>query len=187
MKRIRKMVSLQDITEKMVRENKNNELEHHLIQGMPARIFGETVAQKIQEMRIDGDTLLLCIPDLDWQICYQSRVGAQKWIGPSTEEALAKAAEDGKGVLIYPHAFVSEHVETLVELDIEYREVAEELGIHDYGRVSTVSVDPEFIDGLADMVRARAGEPTKEAQPDCGKRLCPSGFEKCCMNEPDLI
>ena len=67
MKRIRKMTSLQDITEKMIRENKNSELEQHLIQGMPARIFGETVAQKIQEMRIEGDKLLLCVPDPDWR------------------------------------------------------------------------------------------------------------------------
>lgn len=60
----------------------------------------------------------LGIPGLDWQVCYQSRVGPLKWIGPSIGEALEKAARDGKGVVVYPHAFVSEHVETLVELDM---------------------------------------------------------------------
>ena len=55
---------------------------------------------------------------IDWQICYQSRVGRLKWIGPSLDEALEKAAQDKKAVIVYPHAFTQEHVETLVELDI---------------------------------------------------------------------
>lgn len=122
------------------------------------------------------------INNLDWQICYQSRVGPQKWIGPSTEEALEQAAKDGKAVLIYPHAFVSEHVETLVELDVEYKEVAEEHGIHadDYGRVPTVSTHPGFIEGLADMVKLRLG---KGCGPDSGTRLCPSGYQRCCLDQ----
>lgn len=88
----------------------------------------------------------------DWQICYQSRVGPLKWIGPSTEEALAQAAKDGVGVLVYPHAFVSEHVETLVEIEQEYRQKAKELGIPFFGRVPTVSTHPLFIEGLAELV-----------------------------------
>lgn len=92
------------------------------------------------------------LPDLDWQICYQSRVGPLTWIGPSTEEALHKAAQDKIPVLIYPHAFVSEHVETLVEIEIEYRALAEELGVPGFARVPTVGVSQEFIEGLARMV-----------------------------------
>ena len=122
------------------------------------------------------------IEDMDWQVCYQSRVGPKKWIGPSTEEALEQAAKDGKGVLIYPHAFVSEHVETLVELDVEYKEVAEELGIHDYGRVPTLSVDQEFINGLADMVKTRQAAGQTGISPDSGQRLCPAGHKRCCMD-----
>jgi len=61
---------------------------------------------------------------IDHAICYQSRVGPLKWLGPSTPEALEQAARDGKGAVVVPIAFVSEHVETLVELDIEYRELA---------------------------------------------------------------
>lgn len=95
----------------------------------------------------------LGIPGLDWQECYQSRVGPLKWIGPSTEEALEKAAMDKvPGVVVYTHAFVSEHVETLVEIDIEYREKAEELGIPYFSRVQTVGAHPDFIDGLAALV-----------------------------------
>lgn len=88
----------------------------------------------------------------DWTLCYQSRVGPMKWLGPSTPEAIAAAARDGVGVVIQPVAFVSEHIETLVELDIEYAELAHGLGIATYLRVPTVSLAPAFIEGLADAV-----------------------------------
>lgn len=107
--------------------------------------------------------------DVDWQICYQSRVGPLKWIGPSTEEALEKAAHDGVGVVIYPHAFVSEHVETLVEIEEEYRHKAQELGIPYYARVPTASVHADFINGLAELV-------VSSAQP---APLCPEKFNRC--------
>lgn len=89
----------------------------------------------------------------DWQLCYQSRVGRLKWISPSTEEALAEAVKDKVGVLIYPLAFVSEHVETLVEIDIEYREKAQELGIPYFARVPTASIHPDFIATLAEAAK----------------------------------
>jgi ferrochelatase len=117
------------------------------------------------------------IPNLDWQICYQSRVGPLKWIGPSTEEALEKAAHDAVPVLIYPHAFVSEHVETLVEIEIEYREEAEKRGVPGFGRIPTVSVSDLFIDGLARMIR-QAQAPIG---PDGGKALCPETCKRCCV------
>jgi ferrochelatase len=112
----------------------------------------------------------LDIPGLDWQVCYQSRVGPLKWIGPSIGDALAKAAAEGKGVVIYPHAFVSEHVETLVELDMEYRHQAEALKIPYYARVSTVGTHPAFIAGLAQLVQdSLAG--ADEGRP-CGAKRC---------------
>lgn len=111
-------------------------------------------------------------PGLDWQICYQSRVGPLKWIGPSTDEALEKAGRDGVGVLVYPHAFVSEHVETLVEIEIEYREKAHELGIPFFARVPTVSTQPEFIRGLAHEVLSVA------SRQSC-QRICPARFKDC--------
>ncbi|MBN8520478.1 MAG: ferrochelatase [Alphaproteobacteria bacterium] len=119
------------------------------------------------------------LENLDWQICYQSRVGPKKWIGPSTEEALEKAAHDQVGVVILPHAFTQEHVETLVEIEIEYREKAHELNVPFFYRVPTVSDHSLFIEGLADIVRAE-GYRTWTA-PDTGKRLCPSGFCRCGM------
>lgn len=121
------------------------------------------------------------VKDLDWQICYQSRVGPKKWIGPSTEEALRKAAEDGVGVVVYPHAFTQEHVETLVEIEEEYRELAAHLGISSFTRVPTVSAHEAFIAGLASVVRSRVN--VAGVGSDVLGRLCPAGFSRCCMDQ----
>lgn len=92
-------------------------------------------------------------PNVDWSVCYQSRVGPLKWIGPSTDAEIKRAAADGKAVVLYPLSFVSEHSETLVELDIEYRHLAKESGVPAYIRVPTVGTHPKFIEGLARLVR----------------------------------
>lgn len=86
----------------------------------------------------------------DWSICYQSRVGPMKWLGPSTPEAIAQAGRDGRGVVVTPVAFVSEHIETLVELDIEYAELAHGLGVEPYLRSPAVGVAGPFIQTLAE-------------------------------------
>lgn len=98
----------------------------------------------------------LGIPGLDWQVCYQSRLGPLKWTGPSIGEALEQAARDKKGVIVYPHSFVSEHVETLVELDIEYRQKAKDLGLPHFARAATAGTHPAFIAGLAALVKKYA-------------------------------
>lgn len=85
----------------------------------------------------------------DWIVCYQSRVGPMKWLGPSTVEALEQAARDDVGAVVAPIAFVSEHVETLVELDIEYRELAHRIGVTPYLRAPAVGVAGAFVDELA--------------------------------------
>lgn len=87
---------------------------------------------------------------IDHAICYQSRVGPMKWLGPSTPEVIETAAKDGVGVVVTPIAFVSEHIETLVELDIEYGELAHEKGASPYLRAPAVGIEPLFIDALAD-------------------------------------
>ena len=110
--------------------------------------------------------------DLDWAVCYQSRVGPLKWIGPSTGEEIARAGKDGVGVMLYPLSFVSEHSETLVELDIEYRHRAGKAGVPSYTRVPTVGTHPLFIAGLASQVRALL-----QAPPDA---ICFGGARKPC-------
>jgi ferrochelatase len=112
----------------------------------------------------------------DWQVCYQSRVGPMKWIGPSTVEAIEQAAADGKGVLLAPVAFVSEHVETLVELDHEYAALAERLGVRPYLRAPALGVEPAFIRELARIVRRSLGAESRPAPG--GPWACP-GFSKC--------
>lgn len=119
------------------------------------------------------------IDNPDWQVCYQSRVGPLKWIGPSTEEALEQAAHDNVPVVILPHAFTQEHVETLVEIELEYREKAEHLHIPGFYRVPTPGVHPDFIRGLADMVLARAGS-TDYASNE-GYCICPAESQRCAM------
>lgn len=116
-------------------------------------------------------------PDLDWSICYQSRVGPMAWIGPSTPEAIVAAAEAGKGVLIVPVAFVSEHVETLVELDRDYAELAREKGVAHYLRAPAVGVTAAFIEGLARTVVDAIGR--DGPHPACGGRLCPADRTQC--------
>jgi protoporphyrin/coproporphyrin ferrochelatase len=90
----------------------------------------------------------------DWIISYQSRVGPLEWVGPATEAVIAQAAKGGRAIVVFPIAFVSEHSETLVELDIEYRHLAEQNESAAYVRVPTVSTHPAFIAGLAELVRA---------------------------------
>jgi len=99
-------------------------------------------------------------PDLDWVVCYQSRVGPLEWIGPSTESEIDRAGRDGRALVVVPLAFVSEHSETLVELDIEYAERASAAGVPAWRRVATVGTHPAFIAGLGHLVeRALAAGP----------------------------
>jgi ferrochelatase len=112
----------------------------------------------------------------DWLLCYQSRVGPLKWLGPSTPDAIRAAGADDVGLVVTPIAFVSEHIETLVELDIEYGELAHEAGVHPYLRVPAVGVSELFIGSLGDAVVAsldRTG--TAPAGPGCQERwkACP--------------
>lgn len=90
---------------------------------------------------------------LDHVVCYQSRVGPLEWIGPSTDDEIERAGKDGKNIIMVPVAFVSEHSETLVELDIEYKELAHEKGVRDYIRINTVQDRETFISGLAQLVK----------------------------------
>ncbi len=120
----------------------------------------------------------MALPGLDWQVCYQSRVGPLEWIGPSTDDEIRRAGADGVPIVVVPLAFVSEHSETLVELDIEYHELADEHGVPGYYRAPTVQDDPTFIDGLAGLVRETLTR-TETVQSQYGDRLCPVSHGRC--------
>lgn len=116
--------------------------------------------------------------DFDSMVCYQSRVGPLEWIGPSTETVIEEQAEAGRAIVVVPVAFVSEHSETLVELDIEYRELAQRYGAAAYVRVPTVSADATFIAGLAKLVRFALanGAPLLS---EAGGMICPAQCGRC--------
>ncbi len=92
-------------------------------------------------------------------LAYQSRVGPVEWLRPYTEDALHELGEQGtRDLVVVPISFVSEHIETLEEIDIEYREIATEAGVANFRRVPALDTDPTFINGLADLVQqAMAG------------------------------
>ncbi|MBQ4874626.1 MAG: ferrochelatase [Rickettsiaceae bacterium H1] len=111
------------------------------------------------------------INNLDWKVCYQSKVGRKKWLEPSTETEIKRAVKDKVPLVIVPIAFVSEHSETLVELDIEYKKSAE--GI-EYFRVPTLSEDENFINTLSEMCKEKV-----RIKP------CPKQYKMCwqkCLN-----
>jgi len=84
-------------------------------------------------------------------ICYQSKVGLKKWLSPSTEEEIIKAGKESESVVVVPVSFVSDHSETLVELDQDYRIFATKVGITNYRRVESLGTNKIFIDCLKDM------------------------------------
>jgi len=120
----------------------------------------------------------LSAADLDWRVSYQSRVGPLEWIKPYTEDEIVAAGQEGTSLIVVPIAFVSEHSETLVELDIEYRELAEESGVPSYERVGTVACDEAFIDGLADIVVSLKDKSSGVFGPG-STRLCPASCGQC--------
>ena len=91
------------------------------------------------------------ILDLDYTVCYQSKVGPLKWLQPSTEHEITQSSKQGRVIVISPISFVSEHSETLVELDIEYKHLAQSLGCVHYFRVAAVRNHNIFIDALKDL------------------------------------
>lgn len=91
--------------------------------------------------------------DVEHLVCYQSRATPQKWLAPSTIDAIIQAGRDKIAVLLIPIAFVSDHIETLVELDIENRELAAHHNVPGYFRAKVPNADPAFIAALAGLCR----------------------------------
>ena len=117
-------------------------------------------------------------PDLDWITCYQSRVGPLEWIQPYTSDVLEQAGKEGKPVIVVPIGFTSEHSETLVELDIEYRELADDEGVPSYTRIDTVGATAPFIDGLAQLVERTVSQ-NASLSSDGGGCQCPEAYRGC--------
>jgi protoporphyrin/coproporphyrin ferrochelatase len=145
--------------------------------GLPQKVIdaGDPYAAQVEAT---AARIAARVPEFDdWRVCYQSRVGPLKWLTPATDDEVRRAGAEGKGVLIAPIAFVSEHVETLVELDHDYARVAHEAGCRPYLRAPTPGVHEPFIDDLAHGALISLGR-SGDARPH-GPWLCPAGLTKC--------
>lgn len=127
--------------------------------GLPVRIVrkGDPYPEHVLQTR-EAVMHRVCaqLPDVDPDQAitgYQSRVGPVEWLGPSTPELIARAGAEHRPVVLVPVSFVSEHSETLVELDEEYRHLASESGVPLWHRIPTPSVHPAWIQGLVLAVR----------------------------------
>ena len=127
----------------------------------------------------------LSAEDIDHAICYQSRVGPLKWIEPSTEQEIVRAGKEGRALLVVPVAFVSEHSETLHELDIRYAELARREGVPAFDRVEALRTHEKFIEALARLVQEviGGGQALSSGQ---GDRCCPEAYKGCPMKIGEL-
>ncbi len=97
--------------------------------------------------------------DIPHHLSFQSKAGPVKWLEPSTDEMLKNLAQNGsKNILVVPLSFVSDHIETLHEIDIEYSKKAWDLGITRFERAPSLNSSPKFIKCLANLVRKADGE-----------------------------
>ena len=118
------------------------------------------------------------LQSMDWKVSYQSRVGPLEWIGPSTDTCIEEAGKEGKGLIVVPIAFVSEHSETLVELDVEYKELAETNGVPWYVRVPALGTQNDYVESLKIMALAALSSNTSLG-PAQGYEGCGSGHAGC--------
>jgi protoporphyrin/coproporphyrin ferrochelatase len=141
--------------------------------GLPKKIVtgGDPYPRQV-ELTARAIVAELAQPELDWRVCYQSRVGPLEWIGPATEDEIRRAGSEGIPLVVVPISFVSEHSETLVELDLDYRDIAAQCGVPAYDRVPTVGVEPAFIAALAKLVNRAVPELT----------ACPALARGACAN-----
>jgi ferrochelatase len=92
------------------------------------------------------------LTNIPGRLCYQSRSGPVEWLSPSTPDMLQTLADEGcKNILMIPISFVSDHVETLYEIDMLYHDQANDLGMHLISSES-LNCDPTFIEGLKELV-----------------------------------
>ena len=116
----------------------------------------------------------LNIKNLDYILSYQSRVGPLKWIGPATDKVILEQSKKKKIIVLIPIAFVSEHSETLVELDIEYKKLAMGNGCKKYIRIPAVTCHKDFINSLKISILKASNGSRFTSSINCSK-----SFKKC--------
>ncbi len=117
--------------------------------------------------------------NLEYKISYQSRVGPLKWIGPNTEDEIILAGKQRKSLLVVPISFVSEHSETLVELDLEYAELAKESGVKSFSRVPVLACEEMFMESLKNACLMSFGSDFPKVASADGEVKCSDEFLEC--------
>jgi len=144
--------------------------------GVPASYIeaGDPYQSQIQDcVRRISDALPGVDEGVKIHLSYQSRVGPIEWLRPYTDDVLPELGQKGvKNLVVVPISFVSEHVETLEEIDIEYRELAEESGIENWRRSPALNTDETFIEDMADMVMEALSEPSQTVTEACIANNC---------------
>lgn len=119
-------------------------------------------------------------------LTYQSEVGPVRWLGPSTETMIRRLASDKRmNVLVVPVAFTSDHIETLSEVDIEYGELAHELGLEGFKRAPSLNDSPMFLDALADLVLTHMQ--SGQAHHTRYREKCPGCRNPSCRTMPTAV
>jgi ferrochelatase len=125
-------------------------------------------SQILDCVKIIEDQLLAANDNVQVHLSYQSRVGPIEWLRPYTDDVLPELGSQGvRNLVVVPISFVSEHIETLEEIDIEYRELAEESGITNWKRCPALNTDSAFIADMADMVMEALTEPMQSVTEVC--------------------
>lgn len=122
---------------------------------------------------------------IDAHICYQSKVGPMKWTSPSLDQEIKRAALDKKIPVIIPVSFVSDHSETLVELDIDYKNMAEKFGIKTYLRVPSLNADGHFIKALTKICQNVDATESSIFSGEKAVRICPKKMRLCFNRDSD--
>jgi len=166
-KLIREFLNIKEISKTILLFSAHGLPQKIIDSGDPYQWHVEKTVEKIVEK--------LKIKNLNFRVCYQSRVGPLKWIGPSTDNEIIKYSKMKLGIVLCPVAFVSEHSETIVELDIEYRHLAKKNGALFYKRVPALGVSKGFIKGLTNLVLNKINYGPKGLKPP----FCNSSFKRC--------
>jgi ferrochelatase len=116
---------------------------------------GDPYQQQVETTALEVMRRVGCYP---WQIAYQSRSGPVKWMEPGTEETIRQLADAGhQALLMVPISFVSDHIETLEEIDIQYRNLAAACGFQHFRRAPSLNDQGDFLEAMARLVRQKGG------------------------------
>ena len=109
-----------------------------------------------QHVETTAREVMARVGERPWSIAYQSRSGPVQWMSPGTEERIEQLAKEGhQSLLMVPVSFVSDHIETLEEIDMQYKELAVSRGIVHFCRAPSLNDHSDFLDAMADLVRER--------------------------------